>query len=147
SIRLSSGFREPRGILLGIAPAYIPDRRIIFSGRHEPACFCGSGFIPFPYRNREFADRERLDRYLMNRPFRNFFIATHREASAPERAHFGLSDRRRLHLRRGRRRDGRRGLRERRCLFRRGRGRGRGVGLGLCLLLGGGRGGGGVGRW
>src|SRR6202158_1395199 len=46
---LSSGLREPRDILPGIAPAYIGDRRIVFSGRCEPACFCGSAFIPFPY--------------------------------------------------------------------------------------------------
>jgi len=83
SVGFSSGFREPRDVLLGVGPTYIRDGRIVLSGRHERTSLCSRAFIPFAYGDREFADCKRLDRYLMNRLFRNFFIATHREATGP----------------------------------------------------------------
>src|SRR3954467_15327932 len=49
SICLSSNFRQPRGILLGIAPTYVRNRRVIFSGRHGLTLFCGNAFIPLPH--------------------------------------------------------------------------------------------------
>jgi hypothetical protein len=45
----SRGVRAPRDILLGIAPTYIRDGRIVFPGCREATCFCGSAIIPFPH--------------------------------------------------------------------------------------------------
>src|ERR1700680_5021776 len=73
SICLSRCAGEPSDKLLCITPAYVRDGRIIFSGRHESTCFCDGAFIPFPHRNRKFADGKRLYSYLMNRLFRNIF--------------------------------------------------------------------------
>ena len=91
-IGLSRRLSEPCDILFGIGPAYVRHGCLVFSSRHEPACFCGSAFIPLSYGNWKFADRERLDCNLMNRLFRTFFIAAHCEAAAPERAHLRLAD-------------------------------------------------------
>src|SRR5258705_13143292 len=64
--------------------------------------------VPLTNGDGIFADRKRLDPYLVGRPFRDVIIAAHRVTSAPKRIHFGLPGRRsQLHrgcsARRGRR--------------------------------------------
>src|SRR5438128_10924938 len=93
SIWLAGDFREPRGILPGIAPAHVCNRRIVLSARRESACLCGGACIPFPHGDRKFPHRKRLDRYLTDRLFRNVFVAAHREAATPKRDHLGFSNR------------------------------------------------------
>ena len=54
SIRLSSGFREPRDILPCIAPAYVCNRRIVFPCGRKPARFCGGAGVPFLHGDGNF---------------------------------------------------------------------------------------------
>src|SRR5215210_4657991 len=62
SIGLSSHLSEPGDVLLRVGPADVRDGCVLFSAGYEAACFCRSAFIPFPNRNREFADSKGLYR-------------------------------------------------------------------------------------
>ena len=93
-VRLPRRGRKPGDILLGIAPAYIRDRRIILAGRRETTCLGGRAFVPFANRDRILTDGERLYRDLAGWLLRGIVIAPHREGSATNGLHLGLSDRR-----------------------------------------------------
>ena len=86
--------REPRDELLGIAPAYVGDGRVVLAGCHERACLRSGALVPVANRNRILTDCKRLDRDLMRWLLRDIVIAAHGEAAAANCFHLGLSDRR-----------------------------------------------------
>src|SRR5712691_13365513 len=93
-IWLSGCAREPGHELLGIAPAYVGDRRVILAGCHERTCLRRGAFVPFANGNRILTDRKRLDGDLVRRLLRGIVIAAHGEAAAANCLHLGLPDRR-----------------------------------------------------
>src|ERR1700730_6212105 len=93
-ICLSRCAREPNNKLLGIAPAYVRDGRVIFAGCHERTCLRCSAFVPFANGNRIPTDRKRLDSDLVSWLLCDFVITSHYEVTAAKHVHFGLSDRR-----------------------------------------------------